>query len=96
MKYNESLEKHVEELQEKLTQAETTIDTLSNPYVSLSRRLQDDDDYAWTFHCNIAVVIKDVIAIDHTTSNEIAVKLMSHLFGAKNYTKKYEREIGSS
>jgi hypothetical protein len=95
MKYNESLEQHVEELQEKLTQAETTLAKLSNPYINLCERLDKDPDYAWTFHCNIAMSLIDGKFIKtRRQANFAAFTIMQEIFSVKDtYKKKYEKEF---
>lgn len=44
------------------------------------RLMREDADYAWAWHCNIAVPIMDAISATHEQANVAAAHLMSHLF----------------
>lgn len=47
---------------------------------ALSKAMKDDCDYAWSWHCNIAMVAQDAGA-PHKESNERAASFMRYLFG---------------
>lgn len=44
------------------------------------RLMRDDPEYAWAWHCNIAVPIMDAIGVSHERANVAAAYLMSALF----------------
>jgi hypothetical protein len=63
----------------------------ADAYARLVKAILDDHDYAWSWHCNIAMSVNDALAaakghVDYTerhhTSNEAAALAMSRLFGA--------------
>lgn len=45
----------------------------------LKEAIQEDDDYAWTWHCNFAVPFQDEGA-SHEQANRAAARIMSLLF----------------
>ncbi len=47
----------------------------------LTTALKDDPDYAWSWHCNLAMPIMDGARVSHRVANETAARLMQHLFG---------------
>lgn len=49
-------------------------DTLKNTVVT-------DPDYAWAFHCNLAVPLMDATGISHFNANRSASLIMCQLFG---------------
>lgn len=46
----------------------------------LKAAMRDDPEYAWAWHCNIAVPIMDSIDVTHEQANIAAAHLMSFLF----------------
>lgn len=48
-----------------------------------------DDDYAWSWHCNIAMPIKDLTNLSHRKCNQIAAFLMDRLFGVDTSSNKH-------
>lgn len=40
-----------------------------------------EPEYAWGWHCNLAVPIMDATGISHRKANEAAAHLMQHLWG---------------
>jgi hypothetical protein len=40
-----------------------------------------DPDYAWSWHCNLAVPIMDAIGVTHEQANVAAAYLMQHIWG---------------
>lgn len=51
-----------------------------NPYSAFAAALHADPEYAWSWHCNIAMPIMDELGCSHADANKCAVKLMKHLF----------------
>ena len=45
----------------------------------LKQAMKDDPDYAWSWHCNIAVMMQDV-GVSHTVSNKGAANFMRLAF----------------
>lgn len=60
----------------------------------LSQAIQNDQDLAWTWHCNVAVTSLDQ-GVDHKTANLAATRFMSTVFGVDVTTfeewKQFER-----
>jgi hypothetical protein len=46
----------------------------------LTAALQADPDYAWSWHCNLAMPVMDATGVTHRTANEAGARLMRHLF----------------
>lgn len=53
-----------------------------SPIERLSQQINDDPEYAWSWHCNIAVRALDE-GVDHATANKIAARVMTEIFGAQ-------------
>ncbi|WP_422097487.1 Thoeris anti-defense Tad2 family protein [Variovorax sp.] len=56
---------------------------LEDAIVTLRHAMQDDLEYAWAWHCNIAVPLRDALGqgtISHEQSNLAAARLLRHLF----------------
>jgi len=51
-----------------------------NPFEQLRNQLRDDPDYAWGWHCNIAVASMDE-GMDHAAANRAAARVMYSAFG---------------
>ncbi len=51
------------------------------PYRELEKAIHEDADYAWSWHCNIAVPLMDNLECSHLDANRTAAALMRHLFG---------------
>ena len=47
---------------------------------TFKRLMREDPDYAWSWHCNIAVPIMDAINVSHEDANLVAAHLLSFLF----------------
>ena len=47
---------------------------------SLKTAMRDDPEYAWAWHCNLAMPIKDAIGVTHKDGNIAGAHLMSFLF----------------
>lgn len=50
-------------------------------YETIKGALREDDAYAWSWHCNLAMPIMDAIHCTHRQANDAAARLMGHLFG---------------
>ena len=50
------------------------------PFEELKTLIENDSSYAWAWHCNLAVPMKDE-GIDHETANRAAARIMSTMFG---------------
>jgi hypothetical protein len=42
--------------------------------------VQNDQEYAWSFHCNLAAPMMDACMIDHREANVSAALVMAQLF----------------
>src|SRR5574343_1152578 len=51
----------------------------ARPMQKLTEEIQSDDDYAWSWHCNIAMPIYDE-GQTHEAANKAAARVMSCLF----------------
>ncbi len=49
-------------------------------WATFKRLMRDDSEYAWAWHCNIAVPIMDSIGATHRDANIAAAHLLSCLF----------------
>lgn len=52
-----------------------------SPKLALDAQIASDQDYAWSWHCNLAVPIMESAGISHTKANDIAASLMRDIFG---------------
>ncbi len=52
-----------------------------NAMQSLTDALKGDPEYAWAWHCNLAMPIMDNAKVSHRVANITAAHLMQHLFG---------------
>jgi hypothetical protein len=46
----------------------------------IKKAMEEDSDFAWSWHCNLAMPIKDLTNLPHRKCNQIAAFLMKHLF----------------
>jgi predicted TIM-barrel fold metal-dependent hydrolase len=46
----------------------------------LQAALRADPDYAWAWHCNVAMPVMDATGVSHEVANATAARLMRHLF----------------
>jgi len=46
----------------------------------IKNEMKKDSDFAWSWHCNIAMPIYDSTNLSKRKCNQIAVNLMVHLF----------------
>jgi hypothetical protein len=64
---------------------------------TLKRAMQTDPELAWSWHCNLAVPIRDATGISHSAANEAGAHLMHHLFDCDITTHpNYEGEKGGA
>lgn len=64
-------------------------------FEALQKLIKSDEEYAWAFHCNLAMPIMDSIGCTHQQANEAAAHLMRHLWDCditKHEHYKYARE----
>lgn len=50
------------------------------PFTALQEAIHADPEYAWGWHCNLAMPILDAIGVSHERANLAAAHLMSFLF----------------
>lgn len=55
-------------------------DTVRNSLNNMTQMFKEDPDFAWVWHCNIAMPIYDECS-DHTTANRAAARVMQTVFG---------------
>lgn len=53
---------------------------IKNPFELLKEQIHSDPEYAWAWHCKLAMSIKDSIKVSHSTANKTGADLMSYLF----------------
>lgn len=51
------------------------------PYAELKKHIEDHADYAWAWHCNLAMPVMDELGCTHEQANRAGARLMSILFG---------------
>lgn len=51
------------------------------PYAELKKQIEEDADYAWAWHCNLAMPVMDEINCSHEQANRAGARLMAILFG---------------
>lgn len=63
----------------------------------LMTAMRDDPEYAWSWHCNLAMPIMDSVGCSHKQANIAAAHLMSFLFD-RDVTKdpRFEYEKGDA
>lgn len=54
--------------------------TIAQAFARLKAAIADDPDYAWAWHCNLAMPIKDELDVSHEQANQAAARLMRHTF----------------
>ena len=72
--------------------------TTKEAYEHISNALKTDPDYAWSWHCNIAMAILDADDADvsHKDSNIAAAHVMERCFGvntAENPNYAFREEV---
>lgn len=63
----------------------------------LKKKIQEDSEYAWGWHCNIAIVIQDE-GLDYKSSNRAAARFMLNAFDVdvNNYSPFLKKETEKS
>ena len=54
--------------------------TIATAFDELKAAMNADSEYAWGWHCNLAVPIMDAAGVGHERANRAAAHLMQHLF----------------
>lgn len=49
-------------------------------FTALKDLIKTDPEYAWAWHCNLAVPIVDALGVSHTKANEAAALIMAQMF----------------
>lgn len=65
------------------------------PFAELANLIRTDPEYAWAFHCNLAVPIWDVTRCTHTYANQAAALIMRQMFD-HDITTHQQYEYGKS
>ena len=52
-----------------------------HPFQALRELAQDDPEYAWALHCNIAIPIMDELRCTHEQANRASARVIKHWFG---------------
>jgi hypothetical protein len=60
---------------------------VSQAFNTLKKALTDDPDYAWSWHCNLAMPMIDG-GVEEGLANKCAARLMQHIFSID--TSKHE------
>ncbi len=59
----------------------------------LKQALQEDEEYAWSWHCNLAVPFMDEGG-SHKSSNKAAARIMYNFFRVDTSKSKYFKDLG--
>lgn len=51
-----------------------------HPFTALKAAINADPEYAWGWHCNLAVPIMDAACVSHDLANQAAALIMRQLF----------------
>ena len=62
------------------TTAADDVERMEHPFDYIKRKINADPDYAWGWHCNLAVPIMDATGITHEAANEAAALIMAQMF----------------
>lgn len=54
--------------------------TIPDAFDALKRLIQSDLEYAWAWHCNLAVPIIDAACVSHLMANRAAALIMRQMF----------------
>lgn len=54
--------------------------TIAEAFDTLKAAMAADPDYAWGWHCNLAVPIMDAAGVGHQQANEAAALIMRQMF----------------
>ena len=70
--------------------------TVTDAFNVLQKYLQDDEDYAWSWHCNIAMNAVDAGA-PHLEANAVTAGFMRRCFGIDTqHLKQYKSIVGNA
>ena len=58
-------------------------------FVALTQAINSDPEYAWGWHCNLAMPIKDEIGCSHLDANKAAARIMQTIFSVDTTKNKY-------
>ena len=50
------------------------------PFQALAQAINEDPEYAWAWHCNITMPLKDELHCTHLEANNAAARIMQTLF----------------
>ena len=64
-----------------------------NAFDTLKKSMQEDESYAWSWHCNIAMSAFDE-GVSHEISNKIAARFMKLCFDVDTTKFKYYQSFG--
>lgn len=64
----------------KITNESNSSNSVKKAWEVLKKEINNDPDFAWGVHCNIAMPICDSINVNHEQGNLAAARLMEHLF----------------
>ncbi len=53
---------------------------IGEAFDTIKRAVLTDMDYAWAWHCNLAVPMMDAAAISHESANKAAALIMAQMF----------------
>ena len=56
-------------------------EAIKQAWDTLSKAMRDDPEYAWAWHCNLAMPILDATGVPHELANQAGAHLMQHLWG---------------
>lgn len=51
-----------------------------HPFQDLAKAINQDPEYAWGWHCNIAMPIQDEMNCSHYSANVAAARIMRSIF----------------
>lgn len=52
----------------------------AHPFTAIKQLIHDDPEYAWAWHCNMAVPIMDTAGVPHKDANRAAAHIMAQMF----------------
>ena len=70
----------IADLRTALAAAEQPAEPAPHAMQQLTAALKADPDYAWSWHCNLAMPVMDATGVTHRAANEAGARLMRHLF----------------
>ena len=63
--------------------------TTARAFETLAGAINADPEYAWSWHCNIAMPIKDEMNCSHYSANVAAARIMRTLFSVDMFKHPY-------